>query len=232
MESRRGRYSLEKLRLIKRGAESNIYEGYFLGIRAIFKQRIKKSYRNPELDHKINYERTILEAKIIYTALKNDMNVPAVLFIDPNNYLLVIEYIEGEIVKDLINTNNSVQPLSKIGERIGELTGKLHSIGIAHGDLTTNNLILSSINNDIFIIDFGLSRRTQDEEDLATDFHIFLRSLESIHSDFKDIIYNSFVEGYRTIMGGKTDEILELVKDIRMRGRYVEERRKNRSGNE
>jgi len=71
---------LEKLRLIKRGAESNIYEGYFLGIRAIFKQRIKKSYRNPELDHKINYERTILEAKIIYTALKNDMNVPAVLF--------------------------------------------------------------------------------------------------------------------------------------------------------
>ncbi|WP_338600897.1 Kae1-associated kinase Bud32 [Sulfolobus tengchongensis] len=221
---------MEKLKLIKRGAESNIYEGYFLGIHAIFKQRIKKSYRHSELDRKINYERTILEAKIIYTALKNGINVPAVLFIDPDNYLLVLEYIEGNIVKDVLSTSTNSSLIKDIGRRIGELTGKLHNIGVAHGDLTTNNLILNS-SNDIFIIDFGLSKRTHDKEDLATDVHVFLRSLESVHSDFKEIIYDSFIEGYREIMKDKTDEILELVKDIRMRGRYVEERRKNRLSN-
>lgn len=221
---------MEKLKLLKRGAESNIYEGYFLGIHAIFKQRIRKSYRNPEIDHKINYERTILEAKLIYTALKNNINAPAVLYINPENYLLVLEYIEGYVLKDIIN-DLDLESLKKLGKEIGKIAGKLHSIGIAHGDLTTNNLIKNPITNEIFLIDFGLAKRSDDAEDFATDIHVFLRSLESVHPDYKDIIYESFLKGYEEIMGSKTSQIVNIVKDIRMRGRYVEERRKNKFNN-
>jgi len=212
---------LEKLKILKRGSESIIYEGYFLGIHSIFKKRVSKSYRDSKLDYKINSERTISESRIMYDALKSDVNVPAILFIDINNFTIIMEYIEGIVIKDLIY-NSSIN-LYDIGYKIGVLTGKLHKAGITHGDLTTNNLIISP-KNDIFMIDFGLAKRSNDIEDLATDIHVFLRSLESIHPDKKDIIFNGFRDGYSQIVKNYID-VLKTVNDIRMRGRYVEERR-------
>lgn len=212
---------MEKLKILKRGSESIIYEGYFLGIHSIFKKRVSKSYRDSKLDYKINSERTISESRIMYDALKSDVNVPAILFIDINNFTIIMEYIEGIVIKDLIY-NSSIN-LYDIGYKIGVLTGKLHKAGITHGDLTTNNLIISP-KNDIFMIDFGLAKRSNDIEDLATDIHVFLRSLESIHPDKKDIIFNGFRDGYSQIVKNYID-VLKTVNDIRMRGRYVEERR-------
>lgn len=212
---------MEKLKILKRGSESIIYEGYFLGIHSIFKKRVSKSYRDSKLDYKINSERTISESRIMYDALKSDVNVPAILFIDINNFTIIMEYIEGIVIKDLIY-NSSIN-LYDIGYKIGVLTGKLHKASITHGDLTTNNLIISP-KNDIFMIDFGLAKRSNDIEDLATDIHVFLRSLESIHPDKKDIIFNGFRDGYSQIVENYID-VLKTVNDIRMRGRYVEERR-------
>jgi len=217
---------LEKLKILKRGSESIIYEGYFLGVHSIFKKRVSKSYRDSKLDYKINSERTISESRIMYDALKSDVNVPAILFIDIDNFTIIMEYIEGIVVKDLIR--NNTENLYDIGYKIGVLTGKLHKASITHGDLTTNNLIINS-KNDIFMIDFGLAKRSNDIEDLATDIHVFLRSLESIHPDKKDIIFNGFRNGYSQIVENYMD-VLKTVNDIRMRGRYVEERR-NKSNN-
>lgn len=215
---------MEITREIKRGAESVIYEGYFAGIHAIFKKRISKSYRDKVLDQKINSERTKLEARLLFTALKNDIDVPALLFVDPFEYLIVMEYIEGNSVKDVIvNLSNKIDV---IGEKIGEIAGKLHKIGISHGDLTTNNLILTP-NDEIFLIDFGLAKRSNDIEDFATDIHVFLRSLESVHYKIKDIVFKGFEKGYSKYMD--FEEIMKTVKEIRMRGRYVEERRNKRN---
>ena len=216
---------MEIIRELKRGAESIIYEGYFAGLHAIFKKRISKSYRDKELDHKINSDRTRLEARLIYSALKNDINAPAILMVDPYEYLIVMEYIEGKPVKDIIGRQNI--DLKRIGEMIGEIAGKLHKAGISHGDFTTNNLILSEPDDDIFIIDFGLARRSDDIEDFATDIHVFLRSLESVHYSFKDDIVKGFEIGYSRFMN--FNEVMKKVKEIRMRGRYVEERRNKRS---
>jgi TP53 regulating kinase-like protein len=213
---------LEKLKILKRGSESLIYEGYFLGIHSIFKKRISKSYRNSKLDYKINSERTVSESRIIFDALNSGVNAPAILFVDTTNFTIIMEYIEGTVVKDLLYKNNTVN-LHDIGYKIGILTGKLHNANITHGDLTTNNLIMNK-NNDIFIIDFGLAKRSNDIEDFATDIHVFLRSLESVHSDKKDIIFSGFTDGYSKIVKNYLD-ILKTVDDIRMRGRYVEERR-------
>lgn len=218
---------MEELKLIKRGAESYIYETYFLGIHAIVKRRIPKSYRHPELDKKINSERTLLEAKLIYAALEAGINAPAILFIDKDNYTIIMEYIEGETVKDILLTNKEIDA-EKIGKVIGNIAGKLHKVKIAHGDLTTNNLIMKKDTGEIFIIDFGLAKRSNDIEDYATDVHVFLRSLESVHPDKKDIVFKGFLEGYKEVVEF-ADEVMKTVKDIRMRGRYVEERRKNKS---
>jgi len=217
---------MEITRELKRGAESIIYEGYFAGLHAIFKRRISKSYRNKELDYKINSDRTRLEARLIYSALKNNINAPAILMVDPYEYLIVMEYIEGKPVKDIIGKQDI--SLERIGEMIGEIAGKLHKAGISHGDFTTNNLILSELEGNVFIIDFGLAKRSDDIEDFATDIHVFLRSLESVHYGFKDDIFKGFESGYSKFMN--FDKVMKKVKEIRMRGRYVEERR-NKRGN-
>ncbi len=229
MEDRRGIHTLEGLKLLKRGAESVIYEGYFLGIHSIFKKRISKPYRDPALDRKINEQRTTYEARTIYSVLKAGINAPAVLFVDLTEFTIVMEFIEGSVLKDYISSRKWERgSLKGLGEDIGQIVGKLHKAGIAHGDLTTNNLILSN-KGELFIIDFGLSKRTKDVEDFATDVHVFLRSLESAHPDVKDELYEGFVAGYSTeILNYK--EVLDTVREIRMRGRYVEERR-SKAGN-
>lgn len=216
---------MEILRVITRGAEAVIYEGYFLGIHAIFKKRIQKNYRDPNLDRIINSNRTILEAKLIYTALKNGINVPAVLYVDKNEYLIVMEYIEGEVLRESLKRNPKSLDLRQIGESIGMIAGKLHSIGITHGDFTTNNLILAN-DGELFLIDFGLAKRSDKIEDMATDVHVFLRSLESVHYEIKDILFDSFVKGYSAV-NSRINEILKKVREIRLRGRYVSERKKS-----
>jgi len=215
---------MEGLKEIKRGAEAVIYEGYFAGIHSIFKKRIRKKYRNPELDYEINSSRTKLEARLIYTSLINGVNVPALLLVDPTEFLIVMEYIEGVTVKDyLLSYSGSEENLKFIGKQMGEILGKLHKLGIAHGDPTTNNMILTN-ENEMFIIDFGLAKKAERDEDLAIDVHVFLRSLESTHSKYQKVLFEGFLEGYKEFVD--VNKILEKVKEIRMRGRYVEERRK------
>ncbi|EWG08287.1 MAG: serine/threonine protein kinase [Candidatus Aramenus sulfurataquae] len=219
---------MEGLRLIKRGAESVIYEGYFLGIHAIFKKRVSKSYRDPKLDKEINEQRTMYEARTIYSVLKAGINAPAVLFVDLANFTIVMEFVEGAVVREYIDGRKfDEKGLRELGEKIGHVAGKLHKAGIAHGDLTTNNLILKD-NGELFVIDFGLSKRTNDVEDFATDVHVLLRSLESVHPEAKDPLFEGFISGY-SIEIPNYKEVIDTVREIRMRGRYVEERRSKAS---
>jgi TP53 regulating kinase-like protein len=209
---------LEIVREIKRGAEAIIYEGRLKDLRVVIKRRVRKPYRHPQLDHAINSERTAKEARLMYLALKAGVNVPAVILALPPEYTLVMEYVEGTLLRD------SLKPDRKLGEMIGEMVGKLHRGGIAHGDLTTANMILTP-QNELFLIDFGLAKRSDDLEDHATDVHLFMRALESAHPEAKDVVMQGFVDGYSIYVSDYRD-VMEKVKEIRMRGRYVEERRK------
>ncbi len=218
MEDRPGGDWLEIRREIKRGAEAVIYEGDLRGLKVIVKRRVSKPYRHPELDRKMNEERTAKEARMMYLALKAGVNVPAVLFVLPPEYTIIMEYVEGTLLKDYRGLNRGM------GVVIGEAVGKLHSSGVVHGDLTTANMILSP-DNELFLIDFGLARKSDDVEDQATDVHLFMRALESVHPHVKEEVMQGFVEGYSRHVSYYRD-VLEKVKEIRMRGRYVEERRK------
>ncbi|EZQ03129.1 serine/threonine protein kinase [Candidatus Acidianus copahuensis] len=210
---------MEELKLISRGAESFIYETYFLGIHAILKKRISKQYRESTLDERINRERTIHEAKIMYDAMRAGVPVPAVLYINLEQKELIIEYIEGESLLEYLKRRNEME--DKFMEELGIIVSRLHRNKIVHGDLTTNNVMVS--NNRLFVIDFGLSKRSDDVEDIATDIHVFLRSLESIHPEKKEKLYSAFLKGYMALPN--FNEVLSTVKEIRMRGRYIEERR-------
>lgn len=52
--------------LIKQGAEAKLYRGYFLGQRAILKERFQKKYRHVQLDSVLNKERVKAEGRALY----------------------------------------------------------------------------------------------------------------------------------------------------------------------
>lgn len=207
------------MEILARGAESEVYLGDFLGIKAIYKRRVPKAYRDPVLDRKINSERMIQEAKVMGAASEAGVRLPSLLFLDFDNLTIVMEYLPGIPMRSL-----DVTKLGEKTEEIGRQLGYLHRRGIYHGDFTLGNMIL--LGEEVFVIDYGLSGWSKDVEEFAVDLHVLKRSFESLYNRWAEELFQGAVRGYEEIMGKEPSRIvLERVSDIRLRGRYVDERR-------
>jgi TP53 regulating kinase-like protein len=214
--------------LIASGAEANLYKGRFLGYDVVVKHRVSKPYRDVKLDLMIRRDRTLTEAKIMLLAMSLGVRVPTVLYVDLENSIIVMEYVEGVLLRDYIGLVDEDVRRAYL-ELLGVYVGKLHKNDITHGDLTTSNVIVSS-NGSLYIIDFGLSKISNDVEDKAVDIHLLMRSFESIHYNMSKELLTYFLRGYRSVLSpNEVNEILNTVKEIRLRGRYVEERRVRKS---
>jgi|ECHhosMinimDraft_1075155.scaffolds.fasta_scaffold00045_20 TP53 regulating kinase-like protein len=214
---------INDLKLIHIGAEAKIYFGKFIGVEAIYKIRERKSYRAIKIDENIRKNRTLNESKNMMRALKVGINVPAIYFVDPIEGIIIMEFINGKPIKDLIDKRE--EELATIGKKLGEILGKFHKNNIIHGDFTTSNIIVNE--KGYFVIDFGLSKISNSMEDIGTDVHLFFRCIESTHSSFSNEIKNGFNEGYSMILGKEfLYKVSDKVQEIRSRGRYVWERRK------
>ncbi len=212
-------------KLLRIGAEANLYIGTFLGYRVIIKYRIRKEYRDPLLDQEIRKKRTITEARIINSVRRLGIKAPAILLVNPVTATIVLEYIEGILLRDYLMENPTSDKIPQIMEKVGEYIGILHSNKIIHGDLTTSNIILHK-NYTPVLIDFGLSYWSDDIEDYGTDMHLMLRSLESTHPLQAHRYFKYIIEGYKKIRGEQvTRDVLDKIREIRLRGRYIEERR-------
>jgi TP53 regulating kinase-like protein len=219
---------MDELVLIASGAEANLYRGRFLGYDVVVKHRVSKPYRDVKLDLMIRRDRTLTEAKIMLLAMSLGVRVPTVLYVDLENSIIVMEYVEGVLLRDYIGLVDEGVRRAYL-ELLGVYVGKLHKNDITHGDLTTSNVIVSS-NGSLYIIDFGLSKISNDVEDKAVDIHLLMRSFESIHYNMSKELLTYFLRGYRSVLSTtEVNEILNTVKEIRLRGRYVEERRVRKS---
>jgi TP53 regulating kinase-like protein len=214
---------LEKngLKLIKKGAEANLYLANWHGKEVIIKKRIQKKYRIKALDEKIRLYRTIHEAQIMHEAKKAGVATPTIFFVDEIEKAIIMEYIKGVRVKELLDSLKPNQRINLCLE-IGKIIGKLHKKGIIHGDLTTSNMIFIE-NEKIFFIDFGLSFYSFREEDRGSDLLLMKRALSSTHFKFFNKCFKSVVEGYKEEIGIKEAlKTLNKVNEIEKRGRYAE----------
>ncbi|MHC1610612.1 MAG: Kae1-associated kinase Bud32 [Candidatus Methanospirareceae archaeon] len=173
----------------------------------VYKRRIEKRYRVKEMDERIRRERTRSEAKLISEARRN--GVPTPIIFDINEYILVMERIEGNLAREVINED--------ISERIGEYVGILHKNGIIHGDLTTSNII---VGDHIYFIDFGLSFIESSTEARGVDVHVFFQSLKGTHESYGQL-KESFIKGYKRTFP-EAAQVLKRAEEIERRGRYVE----------
>jgi TP53 regulating kinase and related kinases len=198
-------------RIIKRGAEADVYLIPWYKTMAISKLRNPKKYRNITLDNLIRRRRTIHEATMLNDAKTTGIKTPFIYFLDQKNAEIIMEYIDGENVKDILSP--------EIGFEIGKYVSVLHNQNIIHGDLTTSNFIKRK--DDLYLIDFGLSFYSQRIEDMATDIRIIKEILSSAHIQICYQTYERFLKGYQLTTKYNFNRILKVVKDIEARGRYA-----------
>ncbi len=201
--------------LIYRGAEAELWKSDYLGMPAVEKHRIPKTYRIKEIDDRIRRERIVLETNMLVNA-KKAVRTPHVFDVDLEKKSILMEFVEGDKIKDLFLREGWIQRVSK---KIGEDVAKLHSISIVHGDLTTSNMILNN-EGDIYFIDFGLASKSDKTEDKAMDLVVFKKMLNSTHYKYFNEIWGAFLAGYSKYK--KAGEIVKKITEIEKRARYVE----------
>lgn len=203
------------MRLLKKGAEADIFLTKWNGTPAILKSRKKKDYRNQILDIKIRTLRTIREAKMISEVKSFGISTPLVYFVDTKNCEIYLQFITGKLARDL-----SDKLLIKTCKKIGQIVGTLHKNGLMHGDLTTSNFILTD--NKLVVLDFGLAQWTDMVEDHAIDLRLFKEVLNSAHVQIFDDAWFSFLEGYEQVVGKtRKEKVISQVVVIEKRGRYA-----------
>jgi len=216
-----------KLTLLGEGAEAKIYLLEVFNTKLIVKHRISKPYRHPLFDKLFRERRTKTEARVLSKLYSSNLPVPAPLFVDPFNSIIVMEYVPGKKLSDVIYRLNK-DVVGSIAYRLGEYVGKMHCLNIYHGDLTLANILYSENIDRIFLIDFGLAGYSTDIEEYAIDIHLIERSINALAPELSKSFVESFWQGYMEGYGENAHEIKNRVHEIKLRGRYVEERLKKR----
>ena len=206
--------------LIKKGAEASLFLEEWHGQKVILKRRLPKKYRLGKLDDEIRFQRTVHEPQIIHKAKEAGVSTPTIFMIDMADATIVMEFVEGKQVKQVLNNLAEEQRL-RLCRHIGNLIGRLHSQGIIHGDLTTSNMILTPHGRVVFV-DFGLSEISRELEVRGVDLHLMKRAFQSTHYKYAKECFEAVMEGYAEVVGDSlTKDILEKIREIERRGRYV-----------
>lgn len=210
--------------LIKKGAEANLHLEEWHGRKVIMKHRLSKAYRLVELDKAIRVQRTLREPQLIHRAKEAGVPTPTIFLIDTVDTNIIMEYIEGKQVKQILSDLPPSERL-RLCRHIGMLIGRLHNNGIIHGDLTTSNMILTS-NDKVFFVDFGLGEQSEELEIRGVDLHLMKRALQSTHYKYAKECFDAVLLGYAETVGkASAKSVLEKILEIERRGRYIAERK-------
>ncbi|KAM0694795.1 hypothetical protein Q7P36_005151 [Cladosporium allicinum] len=235
----------DALTLITQGAEALLYRTTFLtpSTPAALKIRLRKPWRHPALDARLTRQRVLAESRVLLKCAREGVAVPAVLGVGCEEGWVAVEWVEGGTVKEAVrgrvaDGEEGEAMMKDLMRRIGAAVGKLHSVGVVHGDLTTSNMMLrrmpatkenggteegkavtgnAALAGEIVLIDFGLAVQTVQEEDRAVDLYVLERAFGSTHPR-EEGMFGELLEGYRVAFKGSKGTLRRL-EDVRMRGR-------------
>ncbi|MGF7117385.1 N6-L-threonylcarbamoyladenine synthase/protein kinase Bud32 [Methanobacterium oryzae] len=202
--------------ITEKGAEANLYKSKWLNQNVFIKERVPKSYRIPEIDHRLRKQRTKKEAKLLSEAKRCGVKTPLIYDINKQEKALTLEEINGNMVKNIFE-DASMEKIKNISRKIGENIAKLHNCGIIHGDLTTSNLIMED--DEIIFIDFGLGKNSDLVEDKGVDLLVFKKAISGIHYKIAAQCFDEVLKGYRE--ADDYSKIIEKIEEIEGRGRYI-----------
>lgn len=264
-------FTSSNLQLLAQGAEALVYKTTFLSptTQCVVKYRPPKPYRHPTLDKRLTKARLLAEARVLVKAGREGVSVPTVLGADWEAGWLVLGWIGGGSVRAVLDAwadrvknrtktqQEEIQGLDQVEvgdedmldlmRRIGICVGHLHSIGIAHGDLTTSNIMLESPSSDppsttngqtpvqpsaptgsevpslageVTLIDFGLASHMMAhavDEEGAVDLYVLERAFAATHPA-AEYLFAEVLKSYRGSWKGAKG-VLKRLDDVRLRGR-------------
>ena len=196
-----------------------LYSDVLDGRKVLVKERVRKGYRLAQIDERLRRERTNREVKLLTDARAAGVLTPQVLESDSASGKIVMEFVDGERVKEYLGRVGSAAA-GKVCRLIGESVGRLHAAGMVHGDLTTSNMI-SRPDGKIVFIDFGLGSHTARVEDKAVDMKLLHDSLKAAHFKLLAACWKNIVEGYVKEYKN-AGEVIKQIETIEGRMRYAE----------
>ena len=98
-------FTNSNLSVLAQGAEALVYRSTFLTptTPCVLKYRPPKPYRHPTLDRRLTKARLLAEARVLVRCRKEGVKVPAVLGGDWDAGWLVLEFIEGDTVRKVLD---------------------------------------------------------------------------------------------------------------------------------
>lgn len=166
---------------------------------------------------------------------------------------MMMEWVEGRTVREVVRggkegggEGEGEDGLRGVMGKIGRAVGRMHEVGVVHGDLTTSNMMLrpsqevplrngttatdgvgedgnhaktdgERLEGEIVLIDFGLAAQSVQDEDKAVDLYVLERAFGSTHPEAEEGFQEVLRVYGESYKGAKV--VLKRLEDVRMRGR-------------
>jgi len=207
---------------VSRGAEASLRRVDWWGFPALLKERDLKSYRPKALDERIRRERTRNEARLLVDARRLGVRTPLIYDVDLHRHRLTIEELPGPTLRQILE-DPAVPPddVPTAVRAFGRALGVLHAGAIAHGDLTSSNVLFpEGPRGPPAFLDLSMGTRSPGLEELGIDLHLVEEDLKAL-SGRSDALVRAFHEGYAEGNPTGAKDVRQRAKVIRGRVRYA-----------
>ncbi len=176
------------------GAEAEVLSGKWFGRAAVQKIRQPRTWRHPDLDALLTKKRMTSEVKLTIKLHRTGVPVPAIWDVDLEKSSIVMQRIEGNTLFEILNSKDyDIDLLKKVGAAIRHL----HRNAVTHGDLSTNNILVTP-QGEACLIDLGLASLEYDLEKFGIDLHVLHEILRASHPEIENAM-EMVLEGYTAL---------------------------------
>ena len=207
---------------VSRGAEAAIRKVDWWGFPALLKERDSKRYRPKALDDRLRRERTRTEARLLVEARRLAVRTPILFDIDLAHHRLVFEELPGPTLREVLDDASLAhETLLSAVRSFGRALGRLHAGGIAHGDLTSSNVLFpDGPTGAPAFLDLSMGTRSPGIEELGIDLNLIEEDLRALHAK-ADGLVRAFHEGYAESNPVGHKDVRARAKAIKARRRYA-----------
>ena len=208
--------------LVSKGAEASLRRVEWMGLSAIAKEREAKAYRPKALDERLRTERTRAEVRLLVEARRLGVRTPIVYDVDLAHHRIVLEELTGRTFRAWLEDPASApERLERMAHALGAALGRLHAGGIAHGDLTSSNVLFpDGPDGPAALLDLSMGTRNAGVEELGIDLHLVEEDLKAL-SPRSDALVKGFWAGYAEGNPTGGAAVRERARQIRGRMRYA-----------